>query len=284
MKNLKEGNNNILLGLNDLILKLTEELNSKNYIEVIIYLQKNHIDTNNSYIDQIINENDDEKKLELISKLNDNNSVDMISSGYVAQLFSVFNNNKYFCFEESKTSECIICQNKKIEIIKELKPFVYVNINNINESDLFNIILTKYKENNIYDCECRKNSKEDVLCTKVKYNLESYPIYMTVIFDMSYSDIYKYKEKIYKITEDYVVLNLNKEYKLKGIISLPSYNHYCSIIFNPTGKYINEYFQPNYIYYYDGMQNDGKIVRIKEGEDWRKLGIPYILNYILVNN
>ena len=84
---------------------------------------------------------------------------------------------------------------------------------------MFNIILTKYKENYIYDCECRKNSKEDVLCTKVKYNLESYPIYMTILFDMSYSDIYKFKEKIYKIAEDTVLLNLNKEYKLIGIIS-----------------------------------------------------------------
>ena len=283
LKNIKEENNNILFGLNDLILKLSEDVNNKNYIEIIVFLQKNHIDTNNAYIDQIIKENDDEKKLELISKLNSNNSVDVISSGYVAQLFSIFNNNENFCFGESKTSECIICQKKKYEIIKELKPFVCVNINNINESNLFNIILTKYKENYIYDCECRKNSKEDVLCTKVKYNLESYPIYMTILFDMSYSDIYKFKEKIYKIAEDTVVLNLIKEYKLIGIISLPSYNHYCSIIFNPSGKYINEYFQSNYIYYHDGMQNDGKIVRIKEGEDWRRLGIPYILIYKLIN-
>ena len=119
----------------------------------------------------------------------------MISSGYVAHLFQVFNNNKYFCFGESKNSECIICQKKKTEILKELKPFVYVNINNIKGSNLFNIIFTKYKENYIYVCECRKNSKEDVLCTKIKYNLESYPIYMTILFDMSYSDFYKYKVK-----------------------------------------------------------------------------------------
>ena len=73
-------------------MELTEKVNCKNYIEIIVYLQKNHIDTNNIYIDQIIKENDEEKKLELISKLNNNNKVDMMSSGYVAQLFSVFNN------------------------------------------------------------------------------------------------------------------------------------------------------------------------------------------------
>ena len=71
---------------------------------------------------------------------------------------------------------------EKTEILKELKPFVYINIKNINESNLFNIILTKYKEKYIYDCECRTNSKEDVLCCKVKYNLESFPIYIDCTF------------------------------------------------------------------------------------------------------
>ena len=43
--------------------KLSEDVNNKNYIEIIVFLQKNHIDTNNAYIDQIIKENDDEKKI-----------------------------------------------------------------------------------------------------------------------------------------------------------------------------------------------------------------------------
>ena len=59
----------------------------------IVFLQKKHIDTSNSYIDQIIKENDDEKKIRA-SKLNSNNTIDMISTGYVAQLFSIFNNNE----------------------------------------------------------------------------------------------------------------------------------------------------------------------------------------------
>ena len=45
--------------LNDLILKLSKEINEKNYNEIIVFLQKNKQDTNNSKIDAIINEEDD---------------------------------------------------------------------------------------------------------------------------------------------------------------------------------------------------------------------------------
>ena len=114
--------------MKDLYINLTEAVTIKNYIDIIVYLQKNKIDSNNSYIDRIINEEDEQKKLDLINNLNTLSSVDMTSSGYVAQLFSVFNNNENFCVKESKTSECIICGKKGTEQINELKPFVYVNI------------------------------------------------------------------------------------------------------------------------------------------------------------
>ena len=58
---------------------------------------------------------------------------------------------------------------------------------------------------------CRKNSKEDLLCTKVKYNIENYPIFINVLFDMGYSDLIKYKDNIYKISEDVIFLNIDKE-------------------------------------------------------------------------
>ena len=224
---------NLLNELADLILKLSDDVSYKNYFDIIEFLQKNKIDSNNAYIDQIINEKDEQKKLVLINSLNNVKDVDMSSSGYVAQLFSIFNNNEIFCFKESKISECIICGKKTNEVIKEMKPFVYVNINNINEKNIFNILLKKNKENYIYDCECRKNAKEDVLCTRVKYNIEKFPKFMNILFDMSYADLLKYKENIFKISEDKIILNLNIEYKLKGIIAVPSFNHYSCIIFNP---------------------------------------------------
>ena len=107
---------------------------------------------------------------------------------------------------------------------------------------------------------------------------------MNILFDMSYADLLKYKENIFKIAEDKIILNLNIEYKLKGIIAVPSFNHYSCIIFNPRGNYLKECFQSNLIYYHDGTLNKGKISHIKDGEDWRDLGIPYILIYQLLNN
>ena len=277
-----EKNSIQLKEINNLIIKLTEEVNDKNYNDIIIYLQKNKFDTNNYIIDSIINEADEEKKLLLIDQMNKNNNIDTTSSGYINQLFSIFNNNDNFCFKESKSSECILCGKKTNEYITEMRPFLYINNTNINETHIFNILLNKCKEKYTYDCECRKNSLEDLLCTKVKYNIESYPNYLIVLFDMAYSELEKYKDNIFKLTEDKLILNFQKEYKLKGMISLPSSDHYICIIFNPIGRNINEYFKANNIYYHDGKKNNGKIEMINSGDDWKKLGIPYILVYELI--
>ena len=127
-------------------------------------------------------------------------------------------------------------------------------------------MLTRCKEKYTYDCECRKNSSEDLLCTKVKYNIESYPNYLIVLFDMAYSELEKYNDNIFKLTKDKVILNVEKEYKLKGIISLPSFDHYICIIFNPIRKYRDNIFKSDYIYYHDGKK-DGKIYIINYSED-----------------
>ena len=246
--------------LNELIIRLSEDVNDKNYLDIIIYLQKNKFDTNNFLIDNIIKEKDEEKKLLLIDKMNTNIDVDTTSSGYINQLFSIFNNNDNFCLKESKSTECILCGKKDIEYIKESKPFLYINNTNINDTHIFNILLTRCTEKYTYDCECRKDSSEDLLCTKVKYNIESYPDYLMVLFDMSYSELEKYKDNIFQLTEDKLILNIQKEYKLKGMISLPSYNHYICIIFNPIGRIINEYFKANNIYYHDGKKIMARLI------------------------
>ena len=48
--------------LNNLILKLAQEVNDKNYLDIITFLQKNKYDVNNKLIDQIIKEQDEKKK------------------------------------------------------------------------------------------------------------------------------------------------------------------------------------------------------------------------------
>ena len=64
---------------------------------------------------------------------------------------------------------------QKIEEIKEMQPFIFINGNNINNTSIFNLFLSKYKEIYSYACECRKDKKEDVLCLKIKYNILNFP-------------------------------------------------------------------------------------------------------------
>ena len=64
-----------------------------------------------------------------------------------------------------------------------------------------------------------------------------------------------------------------------GIITVPVKNHYNTIIFNPIGITINQYFKNNYIYYHDGLLNNGKITVLNKGEDWHHIGISYIIIY-----
>ena len=159
-----------------------------------------------------------------------------------------------------------------------MQPFIFVNINDINNNSIFNLMLEKYKEIYSYACECRKETKEDVLCLKIKYNVESYPEFLFILFDFQYSELVKNKENIFKLLDNKIVFNLTTEYKLVGIITAPKRNHYNTIIFNPLGV-LNTNFSSNNIYYHDGMISEGRILPLKKGEDWKKIGIPYIALY-----
>ena len=70
------------------------------------------------------------------------------------------------------------------EEIKEIQQFVYINNNNINNTSIFNLFLSKYKEIYSYVCECRKTlpKNEDVLCLKIKYNILKYPVFLFLLF------------------------------------------------------------------------------------------------------
>ena len=51
---------------------------------------------------------------------------------------------------------------KKLEEIKDLQPFIFIVIvnTNISEKIIFNLLLSKYKENYAYACDCIKNLKK----------------------------------------------------------------------------------------------------------------------------
>ena len=45
---------------------------------------------------------------------------------------------------------------KKSEEIKELQPFIFINNTNISEKSIFNLLLSKYKDNYSYAYNCSK--------------------------------------------------------------------------------------------------------------------------------
>ena len=67
--------------LKGLIIKLSKEVNDKNYNDIIIFFQKNNYDVNNKLIDQIVREYDENLKSNLISKLQNDTGIDFTSTG-----------------------------------------------------------------------------------------------------------------------------------------------------------------------------------------------------------
>ena len=143
--------------------------------------------------------------------------------------------------------------------------------------------MSKYKEIYSYAYQYRGNN-EDVLCLKIIYNIISYPEFIFILFDFHYSELNKFKDKIFKLIEGNLILNINAEYKLSGIIEALGYNHYNTIEFNPIDITINSNFSVNNIYYHDGTLNNGKIISITEKMDLKSLGNPYIVIYKKFNS
>ena len=90
MYNLNDNSLQLLNKLNDLILKLANNVNDNNYAEIVIFMQKNKFDSNNKLIDEVIKEAYKSKKQKLIEKIANNNDIDFITSGYTIQLFRIF--------------------------------------------------------------------------------------------------------------------------------------------------------------------------------------------------
>ena len=188
-----------------MVLKLANVIDENNYVDIIIFLQKNKYDFNNALIDQIINEEDNSQKEILIAKMNNDISTDFNSSGYASQLFSLFKNNELFYIIKSKKIEYILCGKKFKENVKDNPPFKFIKKEDLDEKHIYNILIKRYKEIYSYDCECLKGSKEDVLCTKVKYNRKIYSKILFILFEMNFEDwkdigipyivIYKFKEQ-----------------------------------------------------------------------------------------
>ena len=135
----------------------------------------------------------------------------------------------------------------------------------------------------IYDglALCEKcNLDENTPTSRIYYNITDYPNFLFVLFDFnSYHALLKYKDKIKNLLVENLEFNSNVKYMLNGIILSPYDNHFNTFIFNPLGSSINNHFSSNFIYYHDDQLNNGNIVAINNVNEWKTIGIPYILIY-----
>ena len=74
-------------------------------------------------------------------------------------------------------------------------------------------------------------------------------------------------------------MNIIVEYYWVGIIATSRTINFNCIVFNPLGKTVDPYFKSNNIYYNDCDKNNGKITSLSKDDDWKNLGIPYIVLY-----
>ena len=92
---------------------------------------------------------------------------------------------------------------------------------NINQKSKFNLILQKFQEKYSYACEFRKDIPRNVIFVELS------GIYFPVIWFSIYW-VKIYKTSIYKLAEEKLILNINIEYKLIGMIASHLINHYLT--------------------------------------------------------
>ena len=277
--------------LNELVLKLSENVDNRYMNDIIEFFQINKYDIDNKLLDEINelnekllnsnsqqNELTEQKRNKLINNLKNNYNINYYSSGYITALFNIFKNLEDFCIVEKKFEFCTLCRNKQEFIIKPYYHFFIINEENIKEDSIMNIFIKKYKKYTSYNCLCKKT--DDYFQTTIcEYQIISYPIFLMILFDLSYENLLKYSKNIFNLLEQHLILNFDTEYNLKGLVIYPYKNHYSSIIFYPVGSLINTEFKSNKIYIHDSLKNNGKIIEINNINSWKNEGIPYLAIY-----
>ena len=163
--------------LNRLILDLVEDVKPENYNKIVEFLQNNGYDTNNELIDKCLYENNDLKKIKLLNDIKTNTKVDFKSKGSICQLFKLFNNKKEFCIIENKKDYCLLCNKTYEKVITPYYHFFIIDEEMVKKGSILNILVDKYKEILNSECIC-KNNKDNLLTTKTKYNIISFPYFL----------------------------------------------------------------------------------------------------------
>ena len=99
---------------------------------------------------------------------------------------------------------------------------------------------------------------------------------MLFILDIDYNDYFQFVEYILEIFNKHISLN-NMDYKIKGIVCMPSELHYNCYIFDNDKNYLDLSLKRTL--FHDGKQNNGFII---ESDETSEEVIKNFVSYILI--
>ena len=266
--------------IQDNLTLMSETIKDIHGIKTNIKSEPNHEGINNWWLYSI------KQKID-IERTEINNSDNIAQSGFgnngaIVQLFSIFKNNEEFCIKEKRQEICQICNN-----IKEFESSYHshliiideagLNMNNIELNIYYSLVYDGLMPCN--DCNLWNNFPT----ARITYQIISYPHFLFILFDMrSYQHLKQKRDLIKKLFIEDLKLTENDQYKLKGCITCPGYNHFTMFINKLTIKDINNELELNKNYYYDDNEFNGNFQRCNNSDIYQILNFdifPYLLIY-----
>lgn len=136
-------------------------------------------------------------------------------------------------------------------------------VNSISKEDL---VKGKFNYNNVHCPKCDYIKEGKALNTfnliSIVSNIYIPNILFFCIEDINYEELKKMKVKLNLIFNNEIKI-MGNIYELIAIVYMPTFNHFTAAIFNYNGEYYYG-MEKGHNYFYDGLNEDGKILEINE--------------------
>ena len=191
--------------------------------------------------------------------------------GFISGLFKLFDNNELYCLKIRKKIMCYSCSKIKEDIYYN-KCLINLDNKALISKDMSQIINTKFLPS-ITTCECVNNS--ELMCSSVTYEIIKYPQFLFFILDIEYVNYFQYAQQLINLFVKNLKIN-NVEYKVRGVVCMPSELHYTRYILNNNYNYLN--LNLGKTLFHDGKKNNGYILELEINlESILKNNICYII-------
>ena len=182
-------------------------------------------------ITKIIIEKKENYKFDFWKKLIDSkidienlNSDGFNKKGFIAQLFSIFIDNNYYCIKERKRLHCNKCIKDCIIKNYNIHPFIEIQKEYLDYDNINSIYLDKQFSDDIAICpECSKKNNFSKKTCNIYYDILSKTSYMFFILDIDEDELCSFKSNILKIFTEEIIFDIDI-YALKSIICFNTFN------------------------------------------------------------